>query len=301
MRTDDDSWDITESVGVTALGIAALRAAETRRPDALFRDPYAERLVTGVGEGGWQGIVRGQVDSGDERAGRLYRTIGNFAIARTCYFDAYFESAAAQGIRQVVILAAGLDARAYRLAWPPGTVVFELDQPKVLAYKAATLADVTPAAERREVAVDLRQDWPEALRRNGFDESAPTAWLAEGLLRYLPAAAQDRLFEAVTALSAPGSRMALNIGRGEPGSEQARRQRAEAVQQLDPGLALNSLWYSDEGRSDPRDWFAAAGWVVAQADPVAVLTERGRAVPDEVAEDMRRQILMTAISPTGER
>src|SRR5699024_6712569 len=119
--------------------------------------------------------------------------------------------AVAAGVRQVVILASGLDSRAYRLAWPAGTVVFEIDQPKVLSYKAATLAahGVTPSTDRREVPMDLRQDWPAALRAAGFDPAAPTAWLAEGLLMYLPADAQDRLFEQVTALSVPGSRIAV--------------------------------------------------------------------------------------------
>lgn len=85
-------------------------------------------------------------------------------------------------------MAAGLDARAYRLSWPAGTVVYEVDQPEVIAFKSDALARIgaEPTAERRAVGIDLRDDWSTALRDNGFDAAAPTAWIAEGLLPYLP-------------------------------------------------------------------------------------------------------------------
>ncbi|OOK71241.1 putative S-adenosyl-L-methionine-dependent methyltransferase ML2640 [Mycobacterium kansasii] len=106
----------------------------------------------------------------------------SYQAVRTNFFDTYFADAVADGIRQVVILASGLDSRAYRLDWPAGTTVYEIDQPQVLAYKSATLAGngVTPSADRREVPIDLRLDWPAALRAAGFDPTARTAWLAEG-------------------------------------------------------------------------------------------------------------------------
>ena len=109
-----------------------------------------------------------------------------------------------------MILASGLDTRAYRLPWPADTVVFEIDQPEVIAFKSRTLAELgaEPTAERRTVAIDLREDWPSALQAAGFDPTQPTAWIAEGLLIYLPPDAQDRLFDDITALSAPGSRIA---------------------------------------------------------------------------------------------
>ena len=121
----------------------------------------------------------------------------------------YFRTAAAAGVRQVVLLAAGLDSRAYRLDWADGTVVFELDQPQVLEFKRDVLADRTPTAERREVAVDLRNDWPQALRDNGFDASKPSAWIVEGLIIYLPASAQRQLFTGIDTLAAPGSYAAI--------------------------------------------------------------------------------------------
>src|SRR6476620_4686492 len=214
LRSHDDTWDISTSVGTTAVMVAAARAAETKRDDALITDPYADMLVDGAGTGMWATMLDDEiVDKAaaiDPAIAALFQHMRNYQAVRTHFFDDHFARATDAGIRQVVILASGLDSRAYRLAWPDGTTIFEIDQPKVLEYKAATLAanDVKPAAPLHEVPVDLRNDWPTALRENGFDPSQPTAWLAEGLLMYLPADAQDRLFSLITELSAPGSRVA---------------------------------------------------------------------------------------------
>ncbi|WP_067892641.1 class I SAM-dependent methyltransferase [Nocardia vaccinii] len=296
MRTDDDSWDITESVGATAVGVAAMRARETSRTDALFQDPYAAKLVEAVGSG-WDKILRGQVGTDPERS-RLYGPLNAMMTARTVYIDEYFDAVGAAGIRQVVILAAGLDARAYRIEWPSGTVLFELDQPKVLEFKATALAGDEPTADRREVAIDLRQDWPKALRDNGFDPTLPTAWLAEGLLRYLPGEAQDRLFDNIADLSVPGSTIALNMGQGRPlRNSEIRAEREKMMAQAGIRIDVENLWYSTDDRTDPRDWFAEHGWKVTAADPVTVLTEHGREVPDTVREGLRNHILMTAVRP----
>ncbi|KZM73571.1 class I SAM-dependent methyltransferase [Nocardia terpenica] len=300
MRTDDDSWDITESVGATAVGVAAMRAAETRRPDALFQDPYAQKLVDAVGSG-WSRLARGEVTAAQAHSS-VYGPVGSFMTARTVYFDDYFRAAAADGIRQIVILAAGLDARAYRLEWPSGTVIFELDQPKVLEFKATVLADDVPAADRREVAVDLRQDWPKALRDSGFDPAAPTAWLAEGLLRYLPHQAQDLLFENIVAASAPRSRIALNLGLGQRyATAETRAARADILAQAGIRVDAESLWYPTEGRADPREWFAEHGWTVTPGDAVAVLTGHGREVPETAVPELNRHILMTATRGEDDR
>ncbi|EUA06747.1 methyltransferase, TIGR00027 family protein [Mycobacterium xenopi 4042] len=145
-------------------------------------------------------------DLDDETAKGLRRFADAMAI-RTEYFDNFFLDATAAGIRQAVILASGLDSRAYRLAWPAGTVVFEVDQPQVVDFKTATLAELgaQPTADRRTVAIDLRNDWPGALQEAGFDPACPTAWIAEGLLGYLTADAQDRLLDQVTTLSTPAA------------------------------------------------------------------------------------------------
>jgi methyltransferase (TIGR00027 family) len=129
----------------------------------------------------------------------------------TPYFDEFFTEATDAGIRQAVILAAGLDARAYRLRWPVGTTVYEIDQPQVVDFKTTALATLgaAPTTDRRTAAVDLRDDWPPALRRAGLEPNQPIAWSAERLLQYLPPDAQDRLLDNITDLSTVGSHMAM--------------------------------------------------------------------------------------------
>ncbi len=296
MRSEGDSWDITESVGMTAVGVAAMRAAETARPDALFRDPYAEKLVAAVGSG-WAKLMSGEVTVDDADQVRLYGMAG-FMTARTVYFDEYFAAASAAGIRQAVILASGLDARAYRLDWPSGAVVFELDQPKVLAFKAAALADDVPTADRRAIAIDLREDWPKALRDAGFDPATPAAWLAEGLLRYLPADAQDRLLADIDALSAPGSRVALNTWSGvRAENPELREAREKMLARAGLELDVENLWYAEDGRTPPAEWFTAHGWTVEITDARTVLAAHGRDLPEDAALEVDRHTLLTAIRP----
>lgn len=298
MRTDDDSWDIESSVGATALGVAAMRAAESRRPDALFDDPYAEVLVTAVGSPSWTQLVNGELPELEDAALASMGPIVPALVARTCYLDEVVRSATAAGIRQVVILAAGLDARAYRLEWPSGTTVFELDLPKVLEFKRRALAGHAPATQRREIAVDLRHDWPAALRDNGFDPTAPSVWLAEGLLRYLPADAQDTLLADVVAASAPGSYVGIYRSAGAAPDARARADaRAAGVEVT---VDVGQLWYSDEGRSDPIDWFTERGWTVSRAHPAEVLRSRGRAVTDLAADQLKTHYLFTARRPGGD-
>lgn len=270
LRTHDDTWDIATSVGSTAVMVAAARAGETAKAEPLIRDPYAEGLVAGVGLGVWD-IVRSEefaakVAEADVEVAAIFEHMGNYQAVRTHFFDAFFAAATAAGIRQVVILASGLDSRAYRLDWPAGTVVFEIDQPKVLEYKAAKLAeqDAPPSAERHAVAVDLRQDWPKALREAGFDADAPTAWLAEGLLMYLPADAQDRLFEQITALSAPGSRVsaeAVGVRSDDRRAEfREKFERIAAQFGMEDSLDVAELMYNDPDRADVAQWLNTHGW-----------------------------------------
>jgi len=190
VRTENDSWDIQTSVGSTALFVAAARALEAQKPNPAAVDPYAEVFCRAVG-GEWADLLDGGAPEHPLKT-EFGEHFVNFQGVRTRYFDIYFDAAAAAGVRQIVLLAAGLDSRGYRLSWPDGTVVFELDQPRVLDFKREVLAahGDAPTAPRKEVAVDLRNDWPQALRDNGFDPSKPSAWIAEGLLIYLPATAQ---------------------------------------------------------------------------------------------------------------
>ena len=270
LRTHDDSWDIATSVGSTAVMVAAARAAETDRAEPLIRDPHAKILVAGAGTGVWEYMLDDtfidEVAAADTEAAAIFEHMGNYQAVRTHFFDAFFADAAASGIRQIVILASGLDSRAYRLPWPTGTEVFEIDQPKVLEYKSATLAEhgVEPSAALHHVPVDLRVDWPAALRDNGFDEAAPTAWLAEGLLMYLPADAQDLLFERVTQLSAPGSRVAAEtVGvHSEERREQMREKFAQlaASFEMKQAIDVQELMYDDPDRADVADWLNQHGW-----------------------------------------
>jgi len=273
LRAHDDTWDIATSVGSTAVMVAAARAAETEREAPLIRDPYAKILVAGAGTGVWEFMLDDafaeKVAVADPESAAILEHMGNYQAVRTHFFDAFHADAAAAGIRQVVILASGLDSRAYRLEWPDGTTVFEIDQPKVLAYKAATLAahGVAPSAVRHEVPVDLRQDWPAALADAGFDASSPTAWLAEGLLMYLPAEAQDLLFSQLTALSAPGSRVAVEtVGVQAQDRRELMRERFQKIAAhfgIEDAMDVGDLMYHDEHRADVTEWLNEHGWTAS--------------------------------------
>ncbi|OBG60576.1 MULTISPECIES: SAM-dependent methyltransferase [unclassified Mycobacterium] len=278
-RSLDDSWDIATSVGATAVMVALARAAETASDEPLIRDQFAEPLVStpelaGVREqvaAWWAGDPDDPED--EDFSVRSQNMIDSQAV-RTRFFDAYFAAAAQAGIRQVVLLAAGLDSRAYRLDWPAGTVVYEIDLPKVLEYKTETLAKhgATPLADRRPVPVDLRHDWPRALRDKGFDAGQPTAWLAEGLLPFLPVAAQEALFVAIDGLSASSSQVSVE----DFGIDPERRREAEArfaelrakreARGQDTSFNPFDLWFEDGERPDCADWFTARGWITGVVD-----------------------------------
>ena len=253
--------------------VAAARARETESADPLIVDPFARVLVDGAGTGMWETFidesVTERIKAADPEAAAIFENMLGYQAVRTHFFDAFFTDAANSGIRQVVILASGLDARAYRLKWPAGTVVFEIDQPKVLEYKSQTLAThgATATATLREVAIDLRQDWPTALRAAGFDPTAPTAWLAEGLLMYLPAEAQDTLFTEITALSAPGSRVSAEaIGHRDEERREQMRMRWEKMADeigLERPVDIADLTYNDSHRADLTEWLGAHGWIAS--------------------------------------
>src|SRR6267142_2630563 len=192
--------------------VAAARARASKESNPLIVVPFAAPLVRAVGVDFFTKLADGEIALTDGAASTAALMTTVMAV-RTKFFDDFFLDSGSDGVRQAVILASGLDSRPYRLPWPDGTVVYEIDQPKVIEFKTATMTDIgaTPTAERRTVGIDLREDWPAALRRSGFDESKPTAWSAEGLLAYLPPDAQDRLFDHITALSAPGSQLATEF------------------------------------------------------------------------------------------
>jgi methyltransferase (TIGR00027 family) len=231
-RNDSDTWDLASSVGATATMVAAARALASEDTNPIINDPFAAPLVRAVGIDFFTRVVDREIDPtleenvGENGKGELQTETDSLAV-RTRFFDEFFTNATAAGIGQAVILAAGLDARAYRLAWASGSVVYEVDQPKVVAFKTETMAGLgaKPTAERRTVSIDLREDWPAALRDSGFDDTKPAAWSAEGLLMYLPPEAQDRLFDHITALSAPGSQLATEY-HPQTGPTMAERSQA---------------------------------------------------------------------------
>jgi methyltransferase (TIGR00027 family) len=301
VRSDGDSWDITESVGATALSVAAARAVETGSDDPLIRDQFAYLLVSTAGQP-WARLASSLEWIGDDDHGRrAHRLAIDYQAVRTHYFDSYFTEAAAAGIRQVVILAAGLDSRAFRLDWPAGTTVYEIDQPQVVAYKTSTLesAGAAPTAERRTVQVDLRDDWAAALSAAGFDAGQPTAWLAEGLLPYLPAEAQDRLFDILTGLSAAGSRVAVeafSLGTADSETRRvARRARFERMRQrLGLDINVETLTYQESGRADAADWLTDHGWHVKAVSNADEMARLGRGIPADLADEAFSTTLLRA-------
>lgn len=308
-RTDDDSWDITESVGATALGVAAARAAETETPDPLIRDPYARMFLDAAGPGMWtmwspSGLPPDIAEAEPDLPVRMQGMV-DYMAARTAFFDEFFLDATRSGVGQVVILAAGLDARAWRLPWPDGTTVYEIDLPKVLEFKTATLRDhdAVTTANRVEVAVDLRHDWPAALRDSGFDATAPSVWSAEGLLPFLPAAAQDLLFERVQALSVAGSRIAVEAMGPDFNNADARARQRTLMQRYRelaarvPGIGeipdFDDLWYFED-RADVADWLGGHGWQVAAVPAEQLMARYDRHPPAEIDDAAPRNRFVSA-------
>ena len=297
--------------------VAAGRALASKEPEPLIQDPYAEPLVRAVGIDFFTKLVDGVISTSEVDDGGGAQLITGMMAVRTRFFDDFFIDATGAapaatsgtgaapaatsntgvGIRQAVILASGLDSRAYRLPWPDGTVVYEIDQPRVLDAKTATMTEIgaTPTADRRAVAVDLRDDWPSALIQAGFDTSLPTAWTAEGLLIYLPAEAQDRLFDEITALSAPGSRLATEY---HPDGGASLGERANAVSDawVNHGfdLKLTDLFYPGE-RKPVVEYLTGHGWRVNSRTRPEVFAAYGREFPDgETLAPMRNSLSIIA-------
>ncbi|MDT7740784.1 MAG: hypothetical protein QOK09_4153 [Mycobacterium sp.] len=268
-RTDNDTWDLATSVGATATMVAAARAVATKADNPLINDQFAEPLVRAVGVDfltRWAAGDLAGVDVDDADSTWKLHQMPDAMAVRTRFFDAFFREATQAGVRQAVILASGLDARAYRLDWPADMTVYEVDQPEVIAFKTQTLAELgaAPTTDRRTVAIDLRNDWPAALTEAGFDRSQPTAWIAEGLLGYLPPEAQDRLLDNISALSADGSRLATEAipDMADVDQEQARelmRNAAENWRAHGFDLNFDELGYQGD-RNDVAAYLDTLGW-----------------------------------------
>jgi methyltransferase (TIGR00027 family) len=280
-RTDKDTWDLASSVGATATAVAASRAMASQGPDPLLDDPWADPLVRAVGIDRFIQLVDGEIGPADDSPLSRRHMREQIAV-RTRFFDDFFVQATGSGIRQAVILASGLDTRAYRLPWPAGTVVYEIDQPEVIEFKTRTLAGLgaEPTAVRRTVAIDLRDDWPSALTDAGLDPGQPTAWSAEGLLVYLPPDAQDRLFDNIVALSAPGSAIAteqMDLRNAPPDWAQRLTERSRRI---GSNINLAELFYTGE-RNTAAEYLTAHGWRVDIRTSEQAFAAHGFEVPDD--------------------
>jgi methyltransferase (TIGR00027 family) len=277
-RADDDSWDPASGVGVTTTFGALARAVATNK--GLMNDAFAESLVRAVGVDYFVRVVKNDLFSDDDGDNPAMTRLIDILAAHTRFLDEFLAHAGRAGIRQVVILGSGLDTRPYRLWWPKGTTVYEIDRPEVLDFKSQLLRGLGAklAANRCAVGIDLRQDWLAALRRVGFDAAQPTIWIAEQLLvGYLPPAAQNRLLQDVTALSAPGSRFAADhMPTWTPVHVEAGRAFVDGWRRQGLDVDLTSLTYPGEYRYVP-EYLAAQGWQTVERNVVDLLTGMGLA------------------------
>jgi methyltransferase (TIGR00027 family) len=298
-RTNDDTWDLASSVGATATAVAVGRALASRGDNPLINDPFAEPLVRAVGVDFFTRLASGElnpaeIDGNDEWGMQQMR---DMMAVRTRFFDDFFIEATNGGIRQAVILASGLDARAYRLPWPAGTTVYEVDQPQVIEFKTATLSGLgaTPTADRRAVGIDLRHDWPSALRGAGLDPTQPTVWSAEGLLPFLPPDAQDALLDNVTALSAAGSRLATenipNVGQAMSVISDRMRRTTERWRKHGFDVEMTDLWYTGD-RNNAVDYLGSHGWTVTATSAADLSAAQGLSAQ---ADDNEEELMLAGL------
>lgn len=255
-----------DGVSATALGAAMMRAQESARPDRLFGDPLAAAFVAAA-----PAPFEDVPDSGDGELAALEAAFGEAMVIRTRFFDDYLAAACSAGCRQVVLLGAGLDTRAFRLHWPEGVQLFELDLAEMLAFKEAVLRQqgAHPRCTRRVVPVDLRSDWPSELLAAGFARSAPTAWTAEGLLAYLAHDEAAHLLARVGELSHDGSQLSFERASFAGDSVLSDARAMPAMEEV------TSMWKGGLG-GDAGEWLEQRGWRVRTSERLALAQEYGR-------------------------
>jgi methyltransferase (TIGR00027 family) len=282
-----------QGVGMTAVGVAYLRALETARPDRLFADPLAGEFVKASGWAPPDGTENHLADVSDEIRS-FWGTIAQSAIVRTRFLDDFMASASDAGLRRFVILGAGLDARAFRLMWPSGVRLFELDTPEMISFKERVLTSTgaEAACERIVVQSDLRADWLSDLTAAGFESATPTAWIAEGLLIYLTADENERLLVKISEASPPESRLALTLGgRGSLDVPSGAGDAAvEGGAPLGSYASVNAMWRS-EAPDDPAAWLAQHGWNAHVFSARERAAAYGRPLPESAPESATRSLV----------
>ncbi|HEX3784909.1 MAG TPA: SAM-dependent methyltransferase [Pseudonocardiaceae bacterium] len=275
MSTVEELAGDINAVGWTAFGMAWTRARESRQAQRWFTDPLAESFLDTIKSAAPFPLPPYVEPRGEPAADRFLRMLGDYAAVRTRFFDDYFRQACAAGCRQAVILAAGLDARGYRLDWPAGTRLFELDVPAVLRFKQRVIdaSGIEPTCERVTVEVDLRTDWLPSLRAAGLRTDEPIAWLVEGLLLYLSDESSQRLLRALTSASPAGSRLAV-----EHTQISLRELPMFAVAAQGLGQDPAELWPGGLAE-EPTEWLAGEGWQAQAHDPAALAVDYGRSTP----------------------
>ncbi|OSC42710.1 SAM-dependent methyltransferase [Mycobacterium decipiens] len=306
-RTDDDTWDPATGVGVTATFGALARAVATTK--GLINDPFAEPLVRAAGVDYFIRVFEGDLDTAGGADNAVMTGLMDILATHSRFLDGFLADAGRAGIRQVVVLGSGLDTRPYRLWWPPGTTLYEIDQPSVIEFKTRVLRELgaTPTAHRRALGIDLRQDWLTALLRAGFDAAQPTVWIAEGLLvGYLPPDAQNRLLQDVTTASAPGSRFAADhMPTWTPAQLEAGRAFIDRWRQVGLDVDLAGLTYSGEYRYLPEH-LASHGWETVERNVVELFAVMGipgrrRLRPRDLAITPRYVTATLGMRPVGGR
>jgi methyltransferase (TIGR00027 family) len=290
--TDNADWDVAKGIGFTALLVAACRAIESHHEHPLVRDPYAAEFVRAAAAP--QPIPLTPEEAAKDPSSPVLALSGYIGV-RSRFLDEFLTSATTgdSAIRQVVLLAAGLDARALRLALPAGTTVYELDAQLVLEFKDEVLArspQRPESARRRTVPADLRADWPSVLRDAGFDPALPTAWIGEGLLPYLPDDIKASVLAGVHSLSAPGSQLALEHYPLINYDLEANSAFVDSARSLD--LDFEDLIPLND--CDPARWLAQAGWSVSVSGGRAVAEGYGRPLPPGIPESVLAVVLITA-------
>jgi methyltransferase (TIGR00027 family) len=275
MEMTERKAQLPEGVGWTALLIAYARAQESQRADRRLDDSLAAAFIEAVGDsaGGAAGLPAGGPLAG-YGSSVLWNAFGFYWTERTVFYDQHILNAVTAGCRQLVLLGAGLDSRAFRLGLPESTTVFELDQAPVLHFKQEVLDKNRAAATCRRIplAVDLRTDWPRVLSEAGFAPSQPTAWVAEGLLMFLSRADADQLLDRVTALSAAGSRIAAEYW-SKPWQDSDLLTETTSDQDRATWDQARRAFHYGPMQESPASWLSRHGW---SADEVVTLVEFGR-------------------------